>query len=221
MLKNLLSLFLKSNCPLCDRAASELLCPSCSRQLGKMQLPNCSQRWQGELPAFAWGVYDGILKRAIAALKYENHPELAQPLGFYLGDAWLAWPNSTSFKNAVVVPIPMHPKKLQQRGFNQAELIGRSFCQCTRLKFESSGFERVKETEAMFGLNQRDRAANVAEAFILGKSFQRRLPKAPVLLVDDIYTTGATARSAAKTLNQHGIQVLGIVAVATPMGIQN
>ncbi|MDY6783550.1 MAG: ComF family protein [Cyanobacteriota bacterium] len=221
MFKSLLSLFLKSNCPLCDRATSELLCPACSRQLAKMQLSNCARRWPEELPAFAWGMYDGLLKRAIAALKYENHPELAQPLGFHLGKAWLDWPNSTSLKNATVVPIPMHPKKLQQRGFNQAELIGRSFCQYTRLKLQPSGLERARETEAMFGLSQRDRATNVAGAFILGKSFQRRLPRSPILLLDDIYTTGATARSAAQTLSQQGIEVLGIVAVATPLTMNN
>ncbi|MDY7012989.1 MAG: ComF family protein [Cyanobacteriota bacterium] len=217
MLKGLLSLFLKSNCPLCDRAASELLCPACSRQLGKMQLPHSRQPWQGELPAFAWGVYDGILKRAIAAMKYEDRPELAAPLGFHLGKAWLDRPNSASMKKAIVVPIPMHAKKLQQRGFNQAELIGRSFCHYTRLKLQPSGLERSRATEAMFGLNSRDRAANVAGAFILGKPFQKRLPSSPVLLVDDIYTTGATARSAAQILRQHNIQVLGIVAVARPI----
>lgn len=216
MLKSLLSLFVQSNCPLCDRATPELLCPSCAKQLQRMQRPNPSQSWQGELPWLAWGVYGGILKRAIAALKYENHPELAQPLGFYLGKVWLESPFSPQLQKVTVVPIPMHANKLKQRGFNQAELIGRSFCQYTGLTLQPLGLERQKETEAMFGLKASDRAVNVSGAFSLGKTFQKRLPKTPVLLIDDIYTTGATVNSAAQTLRQHGIKAIGVVAVATP-----
>jgi ComF family protein len=217
MLKSLLSLFVKSNCPLCDRATSELLCPSCAKQLQRMQRLNPGQFWQGELPLFAWGVYGGLVKRAIAALKYDNHPELAQPLGFYLGKAWLDFPLSLKIKNVTVVPIPMHAQKLKQRGFNQAELIGRSFCQYTGLSLQPSGLERQKETDAMFGLKARDRIANVSDAFILGKTFEKRLPNIPVLLIDDIYTTGATVRAAAQILRQHGVKVIGVVAVATPV----
>lgn len=214
MLKGLLSLLVKPNCPLCDRAAESSLCPWCAKQLQKMQRSHPERDWQGELPWFAWGNYGGILKRAIATLKYENHPELAQLLGFSLGKAWLESPFAAALKGAIVVPIPLHPRKLKQRGFNQAELIGRYFCQYTRLPLQPLGLERCKDTEAMFGLKASDRTSNVSEAFIVGKPFQKRQPNAPVLLVDDIYTTGATAHSAAQTLRQQGIKVAGMVVVA-------
>jgi predicted amidophosphoribosyltransferase len=79
-LKNgLLALFLKSNCPLCDRPTPVELCEYCQRQLLGCQLKNPSHFWQEELPVFVWGNYTGVLKRAIAALKYENQPQLAVP----------------------------------------------------------------------------------------------------------------------------------------------
>jgi len=215
-LKSLLSLFLKADCPLCDRATSETICSACQQQLQRLQWRDPQQFWQGDLPVLAWGTYGGALKRAIAALKYDGHPELAQPLGFWLGKTWLASPQSQKFKRAIVVPLPVHRSKLEQRGFDQAVLIARSFCQYTRLSLQAKGLERTRETQALFGLSPREREETLQEAFALGKDFRQRLPRHPVLLLDDIHTTGTTARTAAQTLRRQGIRVVGILAAAKP-----
>jgi ComF family protein len=164
---------------------------------------------------FAWGVYGGALKRAIAALKYENQPQLAQPLGHWLGSSWLTSKVSAGKKKLIVVPIPLHAKKLQQRGYNQAELLAQSFCDFTGLSLQAQGLERMRATEAQFGLSPSEREQNLVGAFRLGKKIQARLPITPVLLVDDIFTTGATGRAAAQTLQQSGIPVYGLIAIAT------
>lgn len=217
----LLALFLKSNCPLCDRPSEIELCEYCQRQLQRCQLKNSSSFWQGDLPVFVWGTYSGVLKRAIAALKYDNQPQLARLLGHYLGRAWLESPTAKLVKKLTVVPIPLHATKLQQRGYNQAELIGRSFCQFTGYTAQQLGLERIRATEAQFGLSLQARSQNLADAFRLGKTFAKSPPNSPVLLIDDIYTTGVTAQAAAQTLRQQGIQVYGIVAVATSLKISN
>ena len=87
MFKGLLSLFLKSNCPLCQRPAESTICLDCERRLNACELTNPLKFWQEELPLFVWGHYDGQLKRAIAAFKYENHPELGEFFGYNLGVA--------------------------------------------------------------------------------------------------------------------------------------
>ena len=215
-LKNgLLALFLKSKCPLCDRPAEVELCEYCKRQLLRCQLKNPSNFWQGELPVFVWGTYGGVLKRAIASLKYENQPQLARPLGYQLGEAWLKSPAATRAKKLTIVPIPLHPTKLQQRGYNQAEIIAQSFCDITGYKQQPLGLERIRATEAQFGLSAQAREQNLADAFVIGKSFRKHPPNSPVLLVDDIYTTGATVRCAAQTLRRQGIKVYGVIAIAT------
>jgi ComF family protein len=117
-------------------------------------------------------------------------------------------------KHFTVVPIPMHPAKQRQRGFNQAELLARYFCDRTRFSLEVNGLQRVRQTEAQFNLSVQQRQQNLDNAFSLGQKFLKRPPSAPVLLLDDIYTTGATALSAAQTLQQHGIQVQGIIVLA-------
>lgn len=204
----------QSPCLLCDRATPDLLCQACVRQLRQCQLAADDSIQNHGISLFVWGDYSGILKRSIATLKYNQQPQLAQPLGQWLAQAWLAAiPHPPPL---VVVPIPMHPDKQKQRGFNQAELLADSFCRYTRLPLQCHGLCRIRATQAQFSLSLTARATNLTEAFALGLPFQRRPPTQAVLLLDDIYTTGTTARSAAQTLIKAGIDVHGIVAIAKP-----
>ena len=212
MLKNVLSLFLESRCPLCDRSTAETVCEFCQRQLRQCQLKNPCRYWQGDFPLFAWGVYRGPLKRAIAALKYSDHRQLGTLLGGWLGQAWL---NSPCGKTKItVVPIPLHPQKLQTRGFNQAELIARSFCELTGYSLQPQGLRRVRETEAMYGLTGQQRENNLQNALIVDQSWQRHRSFEPILIVDDIYTTGATVKEAARSLRLQRIKVFGAATVS-------
>ncbi|MFB8790721.1 MAG: ComF family protein [Potamolinea sp.] len=211
----LLSLFLKSNCPLCDRPTEIEFCQYCQRKLLHCELENCSNLWYGNLPVFVWGNYGGTLKQAIATLKYNNQPQLSRPLGHLLGEAWLKSPGATRWKKLTVVPIPLNAKKQQERGFNQAELIGQSFCEYTGYKQQPQALERIRNTEPQHNKNLQERQQNLKDAFVIGKSFQKNPPTSPVLLVDDIYTSGATVQAATETLRKQGIQVYGVVAIAT------
>lgn len=214
MFKNLLNLFLQSNCSICQRSTPKQICQYCTKQLQSCHLKNPNRLWKQPLPVFSWGSYGGTLKRAIAVMKYENHPEIGRLLGQYLGESWLL--NSTSEnQKPVIVPIPLHTKKLKERGFNQAEIIAQGFCEITGLKLKSNGLARIKETKAQFSVSGAEREQNLTNAFTLGSDFSRRHPDAPVLLVDDIYTTGATAKSAVYVLHESSISVLGLASVAT------
>jgi len=208
--KSFLNLFLQSNCPLCQRPSSQEFCEYCNKQLQKCRLTE-SNRSQDQVSVIAWGAYGGAIKRAIAAMKYNNHPEIARPLGEWLGEVWLQ--NYGTEDSFVVVPIPMHPEKQKQRGFNQAALIAKSFCQTTGLKLKLNGLQRVRKTEALFGLSPTERKETLTEAFDIGKDF-RKPPNVPVILVDDIYTTGATVKSAMEILKKSKIIVSGVAAVA-------
>ncbi|MFN7524364.1 MAG: ComF family protein, partial [Aphanizomenon sp.] len=104
--QNLLNLFLKSDCPLCQRPTSRELCPYCIKQIQSCHQENPAYLWKQPLPIFAWGNYGGVVKRAIAALKYENQPQIGYILGQWLGESWLL--NSPQpQKQLLVVPIPM------------------------------------------------------------------------------------------------------------------
>jgi ComF family protein len=219
ILKGFLSLFLKSDCCLCGRPAETSLCLYCHRQLQASQFPQVLYKDDllppSKVPVFIWGVYGGILKRAITVMKFENQPQLAKPLGEWAGEAWLKQPLAAD-ANLTVVPIPLHPKKLKARGFNQAELLAEHFCSVTNLPLCRQGLVRIRETEAQFGLSAVQRQENLRNAFSVGKSFQKGKFSGSVLLFDDIYTTGSTVRVAVETLRAAGVPVSGVIAVAAP-----
>jgi predicted amidophosphoribosyltransferase len=111
--------------------------------------------------------------------------------------------------------IGLHAEKQKQRGFNQAELIAKAFCHITRYPLQNQGLMRIRNTEALFNLNPQERQSNVQQAFRLGRGLAQQPMKQPILLVDDIYTTGTTARECVKVLNAHRFPVLGVVAIAS------
>jgi ComF family protein len=206
------NLFLKPKCPLCERTATHILCKYCQRQIEECKLAQPDRYWHGDLPLFAWGKYEGAVKRSIAKLKYDGHRSIAALYGELLADSWQKFPPSDIPAKLIAVPIPLHPEKMASRGFNQAVLIARRFCQVTGAKLDLSQ-QRTRSTVAQFGLSNSARQENVADAFALVKSALQ--PGATVLLIDDIYTTGATVRSAASVLRSSQINVYGVAAIAT------
>lgn len=218
LFKPVLDLCFKPNCALCDRSGQDIICDYCQRQLQQCQFALPEQFWRQEVPAlFVWGAYQGYLKRAIAQIKLEdenNCPELAKPLGKWLAKAWLKSPVSQG-KKLTVVPIPSDPKRLKQRGFNQAELLAKSFCDVTGYSLQAQALTRSRQTQALYSLSVEQRKQELSQAMSLGAEFRHRRPKNAVLLLDDIYTTGTTCREAQRVLQQHKIMVYGIVALST------
>lgn len=207
-----LSLFLNPNCALCGRSAKTIICDHCNRQLHQCQFSNPKFQGKDQIPRLIWGEYRDSLKRAIGQLKYDKQPQLAQPLGEYLGQSWLTASLLPGSCQPIVVPIPLHAQKQQQRGYNQAELLARHFCRVTGLPLKEKGLKRIKPTEALFGLSPQQRATQMANAFTLGTGVTFNQP---VILIDDIYTTGTTVEVAQKRLQQSGISVVAICAIAT------
>ncbi len=181
---------------------------------------------QTSIPVWAWGNYDGDLKRAIAVLKYQGRIDLARPLGQAIADAWLGDrpdPGTLPRRDRPwVVPIPLFVAKEEQRGFNQAAELAAAFCEITGLRHAPYGLQRMRNTQAQFGLSARDRQRNLQAAFTLGPDCQNprwwglwpQRPPRYVILIDDIYTTGATVRTAIACLRQHHIDVCEVVVLA-------
>ncbi|MBD2230428.1 ComF family protein [Phormidium tenue] len=216
--RQLLSLFLAEPCPLCQRSTAAVLCSGCCRQVRQCQSPTPCDRSIPDLTVLSWGRYEDSLRQAIGSLKYNGHTGLAQFLGTELGQTWLDHnPHSREQARPVaIVPIPLHPTRLQQRGFNQADLIGQWFCRLTGLPLYSHGLVRVQATQAQHSLDRCSRQQNLDQAFAVNSAQVKALQRSTVWLLDDIFTTGATAQSAAQALRRSGIAVEGICTVARP-----
>jgi ComF family protein len=205
-------------CPLCQRPAKAVFCPDCQRRLQAERLdswPVTTSPW----PLYAWGIHRGALRRALYSLKYQGQRRIGAVLGEWLGSRWLESRQKRSGSQGshdllsrhdyTVVPIPLHAERLRQRGYNQAALISQAFCERTGLRHLPDALVRVRATAAQHELNPLQRQQNLAGAFAL-----KRAPATPVLLVDDIYTTGSTVQAAQQVLVAAGIPVAGVIVVA-------
>ncbi|BBC24903.1 ComF family protein [Pseudanabaena sp. ABRG5-3] len=212
----------QANCPLCKRPADRILCKDCDRQITAYQAPEFLQKDHPiapDIPLYSWGIYDGALKRAIAACKYENHPEIMEAIAVKIGDTWKRSPHTQSltkkYKKLTVVPIPLHDNKLKVRGFNQAEILARRFCDVTMLPCNPQLLQRVKDTKAqMQTKSKQERKQNLSRAFAVLST--RLSDQRDVILFDDIYTSGATIREAITTLKASSINVRSVVVLARP-----
>ena len=168
--------------------------------------------------AVSFGPYEGRMKAAIHALKYDRLHPAAYGLGRMLAEA-IAQLAAEAPGEMLVVPVPLHKSKYTQRGFNQArslatEALGflkKSHPQW-QLKLASSTLMRLRATESQAGLTPHMRRANVRGAFSVSDPAAVTLKH--VLIVDDILTTGATARSAAQALLKAGAASVWVATLA-------
>ncbi|MFZ4641208.1 MAG: ComF family protein [Nodosilinea sp.] len=209
-----LNLFLAAPCPLCRRSTITCPCPSCQRQLRQCQLSTPLQYSHADLAVISWGQYDGPLKRVIGVFKYDGQWDLARWLGRELGQTWQHYRPAAPAPSITLVPIPLHPSRLQQRGFNQAELLARWVSRSGPVPLCADGLLRVQATQAQHSLTRRARQQNLMRAFAINPKRVDYLRQRSVWLVDDIFTTGATALAVTQVLRSEGIRVAGICTVA-------
>lgn len=153
------------------------------------------------------------LSQAIYGLKYRGHRELAPILARYLfalllNDSW-AEPYRTVDG---VIPVPLHVDRQRERGYNHAELLAKAFCAQMQLPLQSGWLIRRRATHTQVGLSAAERRTNVAQAFVAHPAVQGKR----VIVLDDVYTTGATLNACAEALVMAGASAVYGLTLATP-----
>jgi ComF family protein len=142
---------------------------------------------------------------AVRMLKYDGRRRLARPL------ARLLHRRTGPLTAALLVPVPLHPRRLHRRGFNQASLLARHVAHLTGLAHAPTALVRTRETSAQTGLVRVARLANLAGAF---SASPRLVAGRPIVLVDDVLTTGATLAACARALHAGGAREVSAIVVA-------
>ncbi len=154
---------------------------------------------------------DKIIQKLIWLLKYEKNKSAAAPLAkilnMYVGSL------AIDFSDFLVIPMPLHFLRLKKRGFNQSALLGEKLSKTSGLKLISGNLFRVKNTKPQAEVaDKKEREANVLGCFSISRAGE--LDGKNIILIDDVYTTGATASEAVRVLRNAGVKKVLVVVVA-------
>lgn len=161
--------------------------------------------------ARACGAYEGALRASILNLKREPHA--AARLARILFECQQRFPLRTATR---IIPVPLHPERQRERGFNQAEVLASALARLTGLRLDEWSLARKVHTERhRVGMDARARRESVEDAFEVCRP--RLIDGERILLVDDVYTTGATVSACALALKLAGAQEVFVLTVARPL----
>ena len=152
------------------------------------------------------GAYEGRLRELIHLFKYESMERLGKPLGAFLR---AGLPREAVFD--VMTPMPIHPQRMRERGFNQAEVLAKEVAKVSQVQLKTL-VKRRRNTAKQAGLSGKQRRVNVNDAFVVTDPELIRGKR--ILLVDDVLTTGASANACALTLKRAGASYVAILALA-------
>lgn len=192
---------------------TEAICPVCGRPAidGKTH-PRCRSRYSLDgLTSFFR--YDGIVKKAVTSLKYRGVFDLATAFIALISSGYSGLPGISGRDDVVLVPIPLHTHRQRTRGFNQAEILGSTLAQRLHIKMHTGILRRIADTPPQVSMKERSaRFINLRRAFTCESDDLERYNS--IILLDDVYTTGATMRSAGHTLKRAGARFVWAVTMA-------
>jgi ComF family protein len=169
----------------------------------------------------AYGSYDGGLRDLIHLLKYQLVRPAAAVLGRMVAETIAGLEPTLPSGLIEVIPVPLHVRKRAQRGFNQSELIARAalkqLARPERFQISTDVLVRHRETESQIGLTRHQRRENLRGAFAV--TDPQRLAKRDVLLVDDVFTSGATASECARVLRRAGANRVWVATVVRTLKV--
>ncbi|NQU83684.1 MAG: ComF family protein [Parcubacteria group bacterium] len=202
--------WLCQECEMLVPLANSQSCPSCNGQtMGGEVCERCAQKSHLK-KLLSFGFYHNpVLRGLITNLKYNNAEELSAQAERFI----LRFLNKKSFRldnNALIISVPLHKKRLWHRGFNQADIVAKVVSSYFNLKIKNDIIKRKEKTDEQTKISNEDRLINVKKAFacVNHKEIQGR----SIILVDDVYTTGATMQECARVLLEAGAKdVKGIV----------
>jgi len=207
--------------PLCKKCQENIpinysfICPVCKKRVISFSKRSCSCKTH----IFALGVVsfyeNSTIRKTIHSFKYQSIISLQKPLA----DLMIKFLKETNLfseinkKNILLIPIPLHKRKRRQRGFNQSELLAKVIASHFSLNFHSKILLKIKNNPPQAKINNFiERKENIKDVFQISDSNLNLIRNKWIILIDDVYTSGATMQEAAKVLKKNGAKkIIGLV----------
>lgn len=158
------------------------------------------------IAASAWHM--GIIREAVQALKYDNAQMVAKPLGQRLAVCL----EQQYWSLDIIIPVPLHAKRLSERGYNQARLLAEQVAMMTGISCQPDALQRIRETQSQVTISGAERLTNINGAFEAQSSI---VNGRAILIIDDVYTTGSTLSACGEALMKAGAEcVFGLTVTA-------
>lgn len=196
--------------------AKEPVCKKCGKPLADEAgeyCADCQDRQRSFEQGKALYVYSGPVQIAMYRLKYSGRKAIAGPMAEEAAEIFGAWLRLKKIE--AIVPIPMYRRKEKKRGYNQADVIAKALGTACRIPVEKKLLVRSRNTAPQKGLSGEERRRNLKNAF---HAQADDVKFNCILLVDDIFTTGATVDSAAAALKRVGVQQVFVFCICTGRG---
>ena len=153
------------------------------------------------------------LQKLIHKIKYQHRPFAMKQLGMFYGYLWKKAHTTNALD--IIIPVPLHPKKLIKRGYNQSYELAKGMAHIMKLPCRDTLLQRIVYTSTQTKKSRAERLTNVARAFRVTKKAKKHLQGKNILLVDDLITTGSTLKACAKALLQANVHTINVAVLAT------
>lgn len=204
-----LDLIYKKKCYFCGKSKDSVkMCPNCYNELSFADT-NVNRIIDG-VNIYTCGIYEKNLQKLIRGLKYHKQKELAYYLAKFMYEYFQKLNLEGSFQ---VVPVPLHKNRIKKRKYNHMELVSEEFCRLSGFTPNHELIKRVKDTRPQYKLSRQERMKNLSGAFRVDKEKYLHLP---ILLIDDICTTGSTFEEMITALKKEGITDIICLASSNP-----
>jgi ComF family protein len=209
LIKSILNTIFPHRCAVCDDIIDpeSLICSGCMSRINWLRADFFSTELKETkfFRAASLAAYDGFWAEAIHRFKYNNRTDLAAPFAKIMAER-------IDYEYDFIMPVPLHHKRLRERGYNQSALLAKKVAAEAGIKFAWDAIKRTATSMPQVGLTRGDRLRNVKGIFKCGKD--DGLAKSDILLIDDVITTGATVNECAKALKNAGAARIDVLTLA-------
>lgn len=150
-------------------------------------------------------IYEGVMRECIHLLKYDGKTGLSKPLGRMM----VTLIKDEGIEGDMIIPVPLHPRKRRERGFNQAELLSHEISKGINIPVDTKKLIKKKDTPSQTDLTRLERIKNVKGSFCVRGGFKGKR----ILLIDDVFTTGATINECSKVLLEAGAEDVYVITL--------